>query len=283
MNEFSISVDDFKSKNFYLRMENLETKKKYHFIIFAGIHYWTIITLTNRVDLDRTIIKIIKTITELEILNITSRHLEDLIHEQKYERYVKGFIAKYKPYQSERNITVEVYGGDLKDLNKIRNIFFVEPTSFVYIRNYFLKINDYLYEKVESYDNALKLVNDGEGLTLKSRYAIVIKIKENRIKRNDIDEKDDDKITYEDLNKNIFNYFKNRKQRYQVYSEKHFSHFLCDKFTRNKVQLTIEPKYNNIIIYPINTCKGMTLRDICNGINEVESSIEAIEPYSYPN
>lgn len=113
-----------------------------------------------------------------------------------------------------------------------------------------------------------------------SRYSIVIKIKENRIKRTEEDTLNIDKITYEELNQNILTYFKNRPKRYLVYSEKPFSHFIYDKKTRNKVQLAIEPNYNNIIIYPFKNCVGMTLRDICNGIMEVESSVESLEPHS---
>jgi len=322
MNIFTILVVDLFSNNFYLKMENLETKEKFHFIIFSERNYWTIITLTKKEHLKRTILKIVNSIPELEIIKITSRHLENLIHEQGYENNIKGFIAKYKPYQSERNITVDVYGGDLNDLNKIREIFFVEPTSFVYslrnspiglvegkiffdgnftleriiegntqlaietiknLSNSYEKINDFFYERVELYDNAPTLINSGKGLILKSRYIIVIKIKENRIKRTEEDTFNIDKITYEDLNKKIVNYFKNRPQRYLVYSDRPFSHFICDKATRNKVQLTIESKFNNIIIYPLKNCKGMTLRDICNGVMKVESSIEAFEPYCYSN
>ena len=120
------------------------------------------------------------------------------------------------------------------------------------------------------------------GLTIKSSYNIVIRIKENRIKRTKEDTFNIDKITYKDLNKSIVNFFKNQP-RYLIYSERQFSHFICDKLTRNKVQLTIEQKNNNIIIYPFKNCKGMTLRDICNGVMKVESSIEAIEPFYFPN
>ena len=106
-------------------------------------------------------------------------------------------------------------------------------------------------------------------------------MKEKRFKRKKEDLSDIDKITYKDLNKSIITYFKNRPFRYRVYSEKQYSHFICDKKTRNKIQITLEPKDNNIIIYPLNNCKSQTLRDICNGINDVDSSFELIKPYCF--
>lgn len=324
MNIFVISIEDLNNSNYYLKLENQVTKKKFHFVIFSENQYWTIITLTEKKYLDNTILKIIKKIPELEIIKITPNILENLIHSKQYETYIKGFIAKYKPYQSERKITVDVYGGGLKDLDKIRDIFFVEPTSFAYslknspvgvvegkiffdgnftleriikgyaplaietienLTKYYKDINDKLYEQVELYDNVPTLVKDKNryGLTMKSRYSIVIKIKQNRIKKVSQDSSDNDKITYEELNENIIKYFKNRPTRYQIYSERDYSHFICDKLTRNKVQLTIEPDHNNIILYPTKNCRGITLRDICNGITEVESSIASIESFSYKN
>jgi len=321
MNIFAISVEDLNFNNYYLKFENLESKKKFHFVIFAEKKYWTIITLTNRIYLDKTILKIIKTVPDLELIKITSRHLENLIYEHDLVANIKGFIAKYKPYQFERKITVDVYGGDLEDLDRIRDLFFVEPTSFSYslknspsgvvegkifsegnftiekivkghstlaiktikeLSKSFEDLNNTLYEQVESYENVPIMIKKECGLSLNSRYSIVMKIKEKRIKSLSLDS-EKDKITYEELNDNIVKFFKNRPKRYQIYSEKKFSHFISDKFTRNKVQLTIEPNYNNIILYPFTNCKGLTLRDICNGINEVESSIKAIELYSYKN
>lgn len=140
-----------------------------------------------------------------------------------------------------------------------------------------------------------------------SRFLIVIKLKKQRFKKNRNFEKElnRDIISYEELSRNIYNYFKNRRKRYDIfpdfqllyyqknikndlkYSESTnnipltYSYMICDNKTRNKVQLSIEPKDNNIILYPYKKCTGKTLRDICNGINKVERSIESIEPLKY--
>ena len=81
-------------------------------------------------------------------------------------------------------------------------------------------------------------------------FNIVIKIKGKRFIRHREDFEDIDKITYKELNESLVKYFKNRPFRYKVYSNKQYSHFIFDKDTRNKVQLTLEPKDNTIIIYP---------------------------------
>ena len=308
------------STNFYLLMEEYKTKKKYHFVIFSDIKYWIIITLTNKEDLDKTIFRIIKLIDNLEIIKITPNHLEGLIYNQEYEENIRGFIAKYKPYLSERKITIDVHGGNLNDLNKMRSLFFVEPTQFQFrlknspvsvlegkvftkgnftlekiqqgyhdlaigtiqnLTNIYEAINKVNYEDVELYENKIVKNKDNNGLTINSWFIIVIKIKGKRFIKEKKDVNDVDKITYKTLNDSIIKYFKNRPVRYKVYSNNQYSHFICDKKTRNKVQLTLEPKDNNIIIYPFNNCNSKTIRDICNGINEVESSLEVIKPFSY--
>lgn len=307
--------------NYYLKLENVKTKKRYHFVIFENSNYWSIITLVKREDLDMTLLTIIRLIKDVEVIKITTKHLEDLILNQNYENAIGGFIAKYKPYYSDRHLTVEMHGGDLIDLNKLREIYLVEPTSFnfrlrnspvevvkgniLYEGNFSLEkildgyqniavetiekliesfesINEMNYERVLSFENVPKLIKNGKGLRLKSRYAVVIKIKKERFKLYTDDKiSERDKITYEELNETIIKFFKFRARRYEIYSEAEFSHFICDKETRNKVQLTLEPKDSNIIIYPFRNCRGKTLRDICNGINEVENSIEQIQPYFY--
>lgn len=301
-------------------MEEYKTKKKYHFVIFSDIKYWIIITLTNKEDLDKTIFRIIKLIDNLEIIKITPNHLEGLIYNQEYEENIRGFIAKYKPYLSKRKITIDVHGGNLNDLNKMRSLFFVEPTQFQFrlknspvsvlegkvftkgnftlekiqqgyhdlaigtiqnLTNVYEAINKVNYEDVELYENKIVKNKDNNGLTINSWFIIVIKIKGKRFIKEKKDVNDVDKITYKTLNDSIIKYFKNRPVRYKVYSNNQYSHFICDKKTRNKVQLTLEPKDNNIIIYPFNNCNSKTIRDICNGINEVESSLEVIKPFSY--
>ncbi len=308
------------STNFYLLMEEYKTKKKYHFVIFSDIKYWIIITLTNKEDLDKTIFRIIKLIDNLEIIKITPNHLEGLIYNQEYEENIRGFIAKYKPYLSKRKITIDVHGGNLNDLNKMRSLFFVEPTQFQFrlknspvsvlegkvftkgnftlekiqqgyhdlaigtiqnLTSVYEAINKVNYEDVELYENKIVKNKDNNGLTINSWFIIVIKIKGKRFIKEKKDVNDVDKITYKTLNDSIIKYFKNRPVRYKVYSNNQYSHFICDKKTRNKVQLTLEPKDNNIIIYPFNNCNSKTIRDICNGINEVESSLEVIKPFSY--
>lgn len=315
----AIRLSDLGNSNYYLRIENTFTKKKYDFLIFKERSYWILITLIRKEALRSTFLRFVKRFNEIERIKIVPRQLESLIHEKGYSDQIKGFIAKFKPYHSERKITVNVYGGDLIDLEKIREIFFVEPTKFEYqlknspigvlkggifndgyftlseikrgyqnlaiekineFINSFIDINETYFEKVKDYENTpILLENKYNSLMLKSRYRLIIKIKDKRIKKDAKNERDT--ITFKDLDKKIFEYFKNRHSRYEIYSEKQFSHFICDKRTRNKVQLTIEPRDNNIILYPFKNCMGLTIRDICNGINKVESSIEALNPMKY--
>ncbi len=318
METFKIDVVPLNSDSFHLKLEHIRSKRKFHFIIFTDNKYWTIITLVKKTEVKNTLVSIIKKISYLKSLKITTRHLEDLIYDQNYEKDIIGFIAGYNPYivKPIRKITIDVYGGDLKDLSNIRDLFFVEPKTFKYsLQNspaaviegkifnegYFTMkfvekgnesfaiktINrlaksfeeiDKLYEDSEKYENSARVLEKGNGLLFNSIYSIVIKVKKNRIKTSNCSKLGRDQTTFKIINNKIIEYFKNRP-KYDIYSENPFSHFICDKDTRSKVQVTIEPQNYNIILYPINKCSGISLRDICNGINRVEHSFESINPF----
>ncbi|KKM79936.1 hypothetical protein LCGC14_1344960 [marine sediment metagenome] len=318
MEAFIINIYSINSNIFHLKMEHIRSKKKFHFIIFDDNKYWIVITLVEKKDVGNTLESIIKKIPSLRILEITNRHLEDLISDQNFEKDIIGFIARYQPYKStpKRKITIDVYGGDLEDLSNIRDIFFVEPKTFKYSltnspssviegkifnegyftmkyveeRNELFAIKtisrltksfeeiDKLYEDSVKYKNSPTILKKGYGFLVNSIYSIVINIKKNRIKGHNESMNKRDQTTFEIINNKIIEYFSNRP-RYQIYSEDTFSHFICDKETRSKVQITIEPRRYNIILYPFKNCSDMCLRDICNGINEVEHSFNAIKPF----
>jgi len=346
---FTIKIKSLGKNNYHFKMENIRSKRKFHFIIFDYEKYWLILTLTRKVDLRTTLYKIIRYLSKVEMVKLTSTHLEDIVYDQNFKDDIRGFIAKYKPKYIDRKITINVHGGDLKDLNRIRDLFFVEPTSFkfgkknspvnvlegkIFLEGYFTiesiqegynklainivnnlkrsfeKINDDLYEKVIDFENE-PLILENRGIYFKSQYILTLKVKRERIKSHKESEirkdnkRKEDKITFRELNENIIKYFrnKNRGRRYDVYPdfinrkinkmkndkseqkigfndyETCFSYFLCDKETRNKVQLILEPKDYNINLYPSKNCNGKTLRDICNGIFRVENSIESIDPF----
>ena len=318
MDAYMIEVDPINSDIYHLKMEYIRSKKKFHFIIFQEDKYWVVITLVKKKELKNTLISILNKIPFLKLLEITNRHLEDLISDQNYEDDIIGFIAKYQPYNSKekRKITINVYGGDLEDLSNIRDIFFVEPKTFKYslsnspssviegkifnegfftmkyveqgyelfaidtinkLTKSFQEI-DKLYEDSSKYKNSPTILNKGNGLLINSIYSIVINIKKKRIKSPNGSKSERDQTTFEIINNKIIEYFSNRS-RYQIYSEDKFSHFICDKETRSKVQISIEPQKYNIILYPFKNCSDMSLRDICNGINRVEHSFNLIKSF----
>ncbi|MHA1650916.1 MAG: hypothetical protein ACTSYB_12040, partial [Candidatus Helarchaeota archaeon] len=256
---------------YHLEIIDKHSKRHFHFVIFLEQNYWITFTLVKKEDLYSTIGQLIKYFPELEYIKLTPRHLEDLAKTKDFQENVRGFIAKYKPKYKERNITVNVFGGSLEDLDKLRETFFVEPFTINFglqnsplvdakifsdghftiekihkegfnfakiiiekLKDFFIKINEDIYEKVEKFENVPFPGKRNNGLILRSSYCLVIKVKKERfeIKRKD-------SIDLNDLNEQIIKFFKNRN-RYIIYSIRKYSHFVLDKKTRNKIQLTIE-------------------------------------------
>ncbi len=319
IDRFIIDTKTLNDTDFLLVLTNRFTQKNYFFVVFTQSDYWIVFTLTSRKNCKKTLESLANILESLEIINLTSKHLETIVQDSNYQRDVSGFTAKYEPYhlKPERKITVQVHGGHIKDLEKMRSQFSLEPISFqVKLRNSpvgvtckikiegnftiesiyegkqhlaedmiesliksYEEVNENIFEEVKYFDNYPKVLNDYNGLSVNSWYHLIIKIKENRFE----EDQEDDKLDFDILDDSIVKYFRNKqnKQRYIVYSDFKFSHFICDEITRNKVQITLDPQTYSIILTPINKCSGRTLRDICIGINNIERSIEKIQPYSY--
>ncbi|OLS15777.1 MAG: Uncharacterized protein RBG13Loki_0614 [Promethearchaeota archaeon CR_4] len=310
-----ISVIELNDGIFHLEIQSKRSKKHFHFIIFLESLYWLIYTLVRKNELDKSIKRLKNYLPDLEYTEIPPRFLENLGRNQNFKESIRGFIAKYDPRYAERrrSITVNVFGGDLGDLDMLREKFFVEPTTLSFrkensprvegkmftnglvsimqydqtalemakqtindVIQYYIDKDKQVYEQVETYENVPKLGKQNTSLILNSMYCLVMKINEKRFNK---DRKDS--ITIQDLNMSIITYFENRKSRYFFYSETEFSHFIFDRETKNKVQITIEPDPHSIIIYPFKNCKDRTIRDIVSGFsNSVEASFEYIDPFT---
>lgn len=93
LENFVITVQNLKNKNFYLNIAEIISKKKFHIIIFDDIEYWTIISYTKSENIDRTIKKLIKLIPDIEIISLTSRHRENIMEKEELMNSMRGFIS----------------------------------------------------------------------------------------------------------------------------------------------------------------------------------------------
>lgn len=247
------------------------------------------------------------TTSDLENLIASQEYTNNIIgFTARYDPYK---IPREK--KKKRKITIDVYGGDLIDLASIRQIFFVEPRTFqfslqnspadaiegkIFHEGYFTmkfvkpgsevfaidtisKLSqsfeeiDQLYLESEKYKNAPTSLEEGKGLVFDSFYSIVIKIKKDRIQNGSVDN-NRDQTTFENINRKLVEFFQNKHQ-YSIYSETEYSHFVIDRYYRSQVQIAVEPQDYNIVIYPMNKCSSISLREICNNINHVENSFES--------
>ena len=284
------------------------------FIILEENDYWQIFTLEKSKYIKPTIIRMIKTLPVLEIVKLAPVHLESFAKRPDYSEDIKGFTARYKPYKSKRNITVQVFGGDLEDLESLRSQFYLEPYSIEFekmnspavegkvvssgyysirgvnvggsglatriineIKTYYEDTNTRLFERVNLFDNHASIIKKKAGYTTRSRFALVIKIKKERF---DMGRKDS--ITLEDLINNLRLFFKNHPATFLIESRNDFMHFILDKRTRSRIQVSIEPNFKTIVLYPYKYCSVKTLRDVTINIaNKIESSISEIAAYSF--
>ena len=78
MNKFRIEINQLNNEDHHLIIENLRSKKKIHYVIFPEEKYWTLLTLARSDDVDKSLLKILKSIPLLEPIVITTHHLESI-------------------------------------------------------------------------------------------------------------------------------------------------------------------------------------------------------------
>lgn len=296
----------------YFSFTNKNTFQRIPYFIFhQRSHFWLFFTFASKSDVERTLDNVIKYIPDLELVRLTSRNLEDLAKSEQFNDSINGFIAKYRPFYKKRKITVNVYGGTLDDLNKIRNVYFVEPDSVNFVQrnspitagkissgyfsleacskgedgikfakkiisdinSYFIQIDNSNFEEITKYENRLIPTKNSKCLTFTPSSHIVFNIKDERF-----DNKRDDSIDFNQLESYISQFLERYKKRYLSYKLQKDSFNIFDKSTHNSFHLSIERKHRNVIISPYGKCKDITFRDFTHYFTErIESSIESIK------
>ncbi|MHA1733392.1 MAG: hypothetical protein ACTSU5_15705, partial [Promethearchaeota archaeon] len=269
VDRFQIEVEELASNIHTMRFYDTKKKKPTHFVVLVEDSYWLVFTVARTDDLQGTFSRIVNFISQLERVELTPLHLEILAQSQEFRESVEGFTARYNPEYQTRRITVRVYGGTLNDLDKLRGLYFVEPTTIQFrkinspllegkfftngyislekmrpggftfasqtlstLTRFYFNVDKNIYERVERYENTPRLGFEGKCLVPTSKYALVMKIKPSRF-----EEDRDDRLDLGDLNTRLREYFLNRKNRYILYSLADFSHVVLDRETRNKIQL----------------------------------------------
>lgn len=288
-----------------------EYNKEDHFFIFEEKDYWHIWTTARKYWTGKTIEKMIDKHPKLERIFISPEKLEniskiDLRKGLGDNTHFSGFVAKDKPFYSDKQISINMYGGDYDDLEKVKKEFHAEPTQITismknsptncvlghlhgndgYISlstilpDYFewgwgiANMTSKLFENsdreiydIEEPPIEINVGENGEGYTkFNSYHALILEPKLKKSQR---------RIT--EIFDRTIEWLLENKQGYYGYRWDKDTYHMVKKESMDLFQISKEKE--NLVLYPFDSCSEKTLKKVCKEI--IENITGDIEPEPY--
>lgn len=115
----------------YLKIGTPSYGREDEFILDNRDGYLRILTVERRKWTKKTVERLVEYLPELDRLYASPQDLEDLVNDLD-KTDISGFTAKFSSYFSEKDITIQVHGGDENDLEKVKDDFNARPTRIEY-------------------------------------------------------------------------------------------------------------------------------------------------------
>ncbi len=285
-----------------LTIHTPEFKKEDDFVIFEEGNYWHVWTLARRYWTKKTIEKLIDHHPDLERTFINPEKLEELTSKDLKEglenkSHFSGFVAKYKPFYSEKQVSINMYGGTQEDLKTVKEDFGVEPTQItVSMKNSpvncvlgnlhgnegFISLSTILEDYFEWGKQIADLSSNLFEKSDKETYEMEELPLEKHEEKGDIDftrfnsyhafvlkpqiEENRNPEEIEEIFERILEWFLERKRGYYGYRWDENTYHILRKGNMDSFQLSKEE--NNLVLYPFDRCSEKTIKEVCKEINE---------------
>lgn len=312
LKEHKFIVTEINENIYGLRIHTPEFKKEDDFILYIGDGYWHIWTLARRYWTKKTVEKLIDHHPLLERSFINPEELEDITSknlrkEMEEKSHFSGFVAKYKPFYSEKQVSINMYGGTYEDLETVKDEFQAEPTQITItmknspvncvlgnlhgnegfislstiLEGYFdwgKKIADVASDLFERSDKEsfemknppVEMEEEKNGLQYiryKSHHAFTLE-----------PQFDKNKEEIDKLFEKTLEWLLEKKQGFYGYKWDEDSYHLLKKENMDSFQLSKQEK--DLILYPLEGCSEKTVKNVCKDISENVFSDLGVKRYS---
>ncbi len=296
------SVTELQESVYGLTIHTPEFKKEDDFVIFEEGNYWHIWTLTRRYWTKKTIEKLIDHHPDLERTYINPEKLEELTSIDLKDglgnkSHFSGFVAKYKPFYSEKQVSINMYGGTQEDLNTVKEDFGVEPTQItVSMKNSpvncvlgnlhgnegFISLSTILEDYFDWGKEIAELSSDLFEEADKETFEMEELPVEIHEEKEDIDftrfesyhsfelepqiEENRNTEKIEEIFERTLEWFLEKKRGYYGYKWDEDTYHVLRKSNMDLFQISKEK--HNLVLYPLDRCSEKTVKEVCKEINE---------------
>lgn len=295
-------VTELDEDTFGLRIHTPEYKKKDDFVLFIRGGYWHVWTLARRYWTKKTVEKVIDYHPSLERTFINPEELEDITSDQLKEEmeeksHFSGFVAKYKPFYSEKQVSINMYGGTYDDLETVKDEFQAEPSQItITMKNSpvncvlgnlhgnegFISLSTILEgyfdwgKKIAEVTSELFETSDKESFEMED-LAVEMEKGKNGLQYSrfksyhafDLEPQFDynqDPEEIEKLYEKTLEWFLEKRQGFYGYKWDEDSYHILKKENMDTFQLSKEE--NNLVLYPLDGCSEKTVKNVCKDISE---------------
>ena len=309
-------VTELNENTYNLKIYTPEFKKSDQFIIFVKDSYWHVWTLVRKYWAEKTLEKFVDYFPKLEKSYINPEKLEeitsvDLGDEMEGRSSFSGFVAKYKPYHEEKQISINMYGGDQEDLDTMKEEFHVEPSQITIsmknspqncVLSHFHGDEGYISISTireDYFDWGKRMADKGSGLfedSDKEIFEILNKPIGMSYESDDLSFTEFDGFqsfilrptimdgnngfSLNDIYDKTIEWFLNNKQGFYGYKWDDDSYHIIKKDTMDMIQISKEDDY--LTVYPFDDCSEKTIKQICRDIIEKVAGNITINKHSCP-
>lgn len=110
----------------YVQISTPEYDRHDHFIFYLNDNYLRVFTVERRHWTKRTVEKLIRYLPSLDRVFLSSEDLVDIVN--KVEGNIDGFTAKYDTVFDDRDMSIQLHGGEQQYLTDLEDDYGVQPT-----------------------------------------------------------------------------------------------------------------------------------------------------------
>ncbi|GGO03029.1 hypothetical protein [Haloarcula pellucida] len=130
-NEHNFEIDQLNEDTYHLGISTPKYERSDDFVLVNSDGYLKALTVIRKKWAENTIEKLIKYIPELDRLFLSSNDLESMVRPID-KRDLTGFTAKFQPFYSDEQVSVQVHGGSKNHLEKVESQFKARPKRIVF-------------------------------------------------------------------------------------------------------------------------------------------------------
>lgn len=107
-------------------------REEYFYLMRVDNNYWEIFTLVRHDIVKKTLQRALEASDKIDSVWVARDKILNIVSDLVTDEGIHGFTSKRRTLNFKKDVTIKVYGGDLKDVEKARRYFYSEPVTIYF-------------------------------------------------------------------------------------------------------------------------------------------------------